>query len=107
MTDQTPRERAIAEMRDGIKRNKGCRLQNCNVDGRICLCAIDATAALDALLSALPGLGLTRPMPVEATVDMADDGAASVAEYPNSRLEMIEAWSAMIAAAPDVLGATP
>ena len=69
-----------------------------------------ATDALDALLAALPALGL-KIVPIEADEAMADAWAgASVdtasAGLPDNKVNMLHAqsdWSAMIAAAPDLL----
>jgi len=70
-----------------------------------------ATAALNALLSALPDLGL-KIVPIEADEAMAEAWAgASIdtasAGLPDNEVNMLHAqsdWSAMIAAAPDPLG---
>ena len=71
--------------------------------------AFRATARthLDALLAALPGLGL-KVVPVEATPDMnIAGGLAWSAELPNSETYVDCAhacYAAMLAAAPDPLG---
>ena len=57
-----------------------------------------ATAALDALLAELPGMGLLPPMPHESTTEM-EDAAGDVPHEWNSG----EVWAAMCAAAPNVL----
>ena len=69
-----------------------------------------ATDALDALLAALPALGL-KIVPIEADEAMAEAWAgASIdtacAGLPDNEVNMLHAqsdWSAMIAAAPDLL----
>ena len=62
-----------------------------------------ATAALDAFLAALPGLGL-KVVPVEAEVDMLVAGTEDwlCVRAQEDRAEAI--WSAMLAASPDLLG---
>jgi len=70
----------------------------------------DATTALNALLATLPALGL-KIVPIEADEAMAEAWAgASVdtasAGLPDNEVNMLHAqsdWSAMIAAAPDLL----
>ena len=70
----------------------------------------DATTALNALLAALPALGL-KIVPIEADEAMAEAWAgASIdtasAGLPDNEVNMLHAqsdWSAMIAAAPDLL----
>jgi len=70
-----------------------------------------ATDALDALLATLPALGL-KIVPIEADEAMAEAWAgASIdtasAGLPDNEVNMLYAqsdWSAMIAAAPDLLG---
>ena len=69
-----------------------------------------ATAALNALLTALPALGL-KIVPIEADEAMAEAWAgASIdtasAGLPDNEVNMLHAqsdWSAMLAAAPDAL----
>jgi len=69
-----------------------------------------ATDALDALLATLPALGL-KIVPIEADEAMAEAWAgASIdtasAGLPDNEVNMLHAqsdWSAMIAAAPDLL----
>jgi len=70
-----------------------------------------ATDALDALLATLPALGL-KIVPIEADEAMAEAWAgASIdtasAGLPDNEVNMSDAqsdWSAMLAAAPDLLG---
>jgi len=70
----------------------------------------DATTALNALLATLPALGL-KIVPIEADEAMAEAWAgASIdtasAGLPDNEVNMLHAqsdWSAMIAAAPDLL----
>jgi len=63
----------------------------------------DATTALNALLAALPALNL-KVVPVEAEVDMLVAGTEDwlCVRAQEDRAEAI--WSAMLAAAPDLLG---
>jgi len=70
----------------------------------------DATTALNALLATLPALGL-KIVPIEADEAMAEAWAgASIdtasAGLPDNEVNMLHAqsdWSAMLAAAPDLL----
>jgi len=70
-----------------------------------------STDALNALLTALPGLGL-KIVPIEADEAIAEAWAgASIdtasAGLPDNEVNMLHAqsdWSAMLAAAPDLLG---
>jgi len=66
----------------------------------------DATTALDALLAALPDLGL-KVVPVQAEVDMLVAGTEDwlCIRAQEDRAEAI--WSAMLAASPDLLGPKP
>ena len=71
----------------------------------------DATTALNALLAALPALGL-KIVPIEADEAMAEAWAgASIdiasAGLPDNEVNMLHAqsdWSAMLATTPDALG---
>ena len=73
-------------------------------------CRASATTALNALLATLPALGL-KIVPIEADEAMAEAWAgASVdtasAGLPDNEVNMLHAqsdWSAMLAAAPDLL----
>jgi len=97
----TPRETVIEAMADKIA------LIPSQLQAAMVICHL----ALDALLATLPALGL-KIVPIEADEAMAEAWAgASIdtasAGLPDNEVNMLHAqsdWSAMLAAAPDLLG---